>query len=92
MGARFGVLGPELRSGSVKFGFHTSKSSPGTPPEVWKLEFDRVLAVFQNGAFACCVLGTLRPKASIWQKMEAVGLNAWNTFIKLRMHYTWVDE
>ena len=42
-----------MRSGSVKFGFYTSKSSPGTPP-------DCVLAAFQNGRFAFCVLGTLR--------------------------------
>ena len=32
-----------MRSGSVKFGFYTSKSSPGTPPEVCrKNTFQRV--------------------------------------------------
>ena len=32
----FRLWSPDFTIFDLEFGFHTSKSSPGTPPEIWK--------------------------------------------------------
>ena len=42
----------EIKSGSVRFGFYTSKSTPGTPPEVWKptIRRSKITSKKKNGS------------------------------------------